>query len=47
MLEPHGTFALDRLVTETERHWDNFGAARLVVSVLCVKRDDPDAPIAP
>jgi hypothetical protein len=41
-LEPHGTFALDDLVTQAQRHWDDFGGARLAVSVLCVKRADSD-----
>ncbi len=46
MFEPHGTFGLNDLVSQAERHWDNFGA-RLEVSVLCVTRADPDAPTPP
>jgi hypothetical protein len=44
MLEPRGTFALNDLVTQAERHWDTFGAATLAVSVVCVARANPDAP---
>jgi hypothetical protein len=47
IFQPHGTFGLDDVVTQAERHWDNFGAARLEVSVLCVTRADPDASTAP
>jgi hypothetical protein len=47
MLEPHGTFGLDAVATQAERHWDNAGAARLEVSVLCVTRAESAAPAAP